>query len=295
VSAGRRPSDNRDRLVRVAAAGRLAPARIHSEVPSIDREGRWCVLPGTGGITQGVHAGDAVDGFAADHLMVGASMEDAETTPQVPGSFHLLACIGNRVRDDTGAMLGVVAGKRGGLAPGLFPPNLVSCEAPDDRLAMLLPGDRVVVEATGRGLTFADLPEVALCNLDPRLLDALPLWLDRGRLVVSVGQIVPSVAAGPGLGQDVWVGDLEIGDAAVIRDRLRFGDLVAFTNVDGRVSRFHRPDHVAIGLVAHGPSPRPGHGIGVTILLSGPTASLDVRLDPGATVGPLLRTWGTEM
>ena len=294
MSAERRPRDNRDRLVRVAVAGRVAPARLHAEVPPIDREGRWCVLPGTGGITRGVHAGDPVDGRAADHLMVGASMEDAETTPQVPGSFHLLACLGNRVRDGSGAMLGVVAGKRGGLAPGFFPPNLVSVEAPDDRLATLLPGDRVVVEAMGRGLAFADLPEVTLCNLGPRLLDALPLGLARGRIVASVRAIVPSIAAGPGLGQDVWVGDLEIGDPTAIEDALRFGDLVAFTDLDGRVSRFHRPDHVAVGLVAHGPSPRPGHGVGITILLSGPTASLAVRLDAGATVGPLLRTWGAE-
>jgi hypothetical protein len=294
VSAQPRPRDNRDRVVQVAIAGRLAPARLHAEVPPIDREGRWCVLPGTGGITHGVHVGDPVDERAADHLMVGASMEDAETTPPVPGAFHLLACLGNRVRDGRGATLGVVAGKRGGLAPGFFPPNLVSVEAPDDRLATLLPGDRVVGEARGRGLAFTDLPDVTLSNLDPRLLDGLPLGLDRGRIVMPVRATVPTNAAGPGLGQDGWVGDLEIGDPAAIDDGLRFGDLVAFADLDGRVSRFYRPDHVAVGLVVHGPSPRPGHGVGVTILLSGPTASLVVRLDAGATVGPLLRTWGAE-
>jgi len=289
-----RPRDNRDRLVRVSAAGRLAPARLHPEVPPTDRDGRWSVLPGTGGITLGVHAGDLVDDRDADHLMVGASMEDADTPPQVPGAFHLLACVGNRVRDARGATLGVVAGKRGGLAPGFFPPNLVSVEAPDGRLAGLVPGDRVVVESEGRGLALLDLPDVTLANLSPRLLDVLPLELDHGRIVVSVRAIIPSVAAGAGLGQDVWVGDLEIGDPAAIPDGLRFGDLVAFTDLDGRVSRFHRPDHVAVGLVAHGPSPRPGHGTGITILFSGPMTSLAVRLDPGATVGPLLRRWGAE-
>ena len=58
--------------------------------------------------------------------MVGAAIEDVDAVPAAPGALHLLSCVGNRVRDAQGALLGAVAGKRGGLAPGHFAPNLVA-------------------------------------------------------------------------------------------------------------------------------------------------------------------------
>jgi hypothetical protein len=297
---GDRPrlGDNRSALVVTAAAGRIAPARVHLERPAHDAEGRLTILPGTGGVHPGVHAGDPVDRWLADHLMVGASIEDDVTAPAEPGSLHLLGCIGNRVRDAAGRPIGVVAGKRGGLAPGFMPPNLMSVEVADAWAERLKPGDRVVVEAQGRGLALSDWPDVALLNLSPRLLDHLPLRLDGDRLAVGVRAIVPSRYAGAGLGQDAWVGDLEIAvdpasDASLAG--LRFGDLVAFAAIDGRISRFYRPGFVAVGAVAHGPSPVPGHGIGVTILLSGPAEQLEPAVEEGGSVGPLLRQWAAEL
>jgi hypothetical protein len=53
--------------------------------------------------------------------MPGACTE-AEDDPALPGAFHELACIGNRVRDGAGRSIGVVVGKCGGLAPGFMPP-----------------------------------------------------------------------------------------------------------------------------------------------------------------------------
>ena len=290
--------DNRSALVATAVAGRIAPPRLHPEVPAFDGEGRLAILPGTGGVHPGVHAGDPVDRWLADHLMVGASIEDAVAPPAEPGPLHLLGCIGNRVRDAAGRPIGVIAGKRGGLAPGFMPPNLLSVEIAGAWEERLKPGDRVVVEAVGRGLALADWPEVAPLNLSPRLLDHLPLRQDSGRLVVDVRAIVPSRYAGAGLGQDAWVGDLEIAvdpasDPSLAG--LRFGDLVAFAAIDGRISRFYRPGFVAVGLVAHGPSPVPGHGIGVTILVSGPAEQLVPVVAEAGGVGALLRQWAAAL
>jgi hypothetical protein len=278
-------------------AGRVAPARLHPELIAHDTDGRAFVLPGPGGIHPAVHMGDLVDAWIGDHLLPGASAEDAFAPPAEPGPFHLLACIGNRAFDATGRPLGVVAGKRGGLAPGFWPPNLLAIEASRDRLMTLSPGDGIRLEAEGRGLALDDFPDLALSNVSPRLLDALPLETDGTRLVVEVSLVVPSRSAGSGLGQDAWVGDLEIADQpwlAGTERPLRFGDLVAFDAVDARTMRFHRPGHVAIGLVAHGPGHAPGHGIGVTILLSGPAASLSTRVVAGAGLGGLLNIWGAE-
>jgi hypothetical protein len=290
----RRPADNRAALVTTAIAGRIAPPRLHPETLAHDREGRAFFLPGTGGVALGVHAGDPIDRWVGDHLMVGASVEEADGSPAMPGALHLLSCIGNRVRDGSGALLGVVAGKRGGLAPGHFAPSLVAVEIDDARIPHVAPGDRVVVEAEGSGLELPDWPDVGLCNLSPRLLDALPMAEEARRLVVEVRGIVAARAAGAGLGTDAWVGDLEITEPETVEGSvsdLCFGDLVAFADIDARAGRYYRPGHVAIGLVAHGPGPAPGHGPGITILTTGPATSLTARVAEGAALGSNLRHW----
>jgi hypothetical protein len=283
--------DNRERLVTSLVAGRVAPPRFFAQLTAHDGLGRAFVLPGTGGVHPFVHAGDVVDGWVGDHLLPGASAEDATTGTAQPGAFHLLAAIGNRVLDGAGQPLGVVAGKRGGLAPGYWPPNLLGIEASTERLERLSPGDQLRLEAVGRGLILTDHPAVTLSNVSPRLLDALPLEHDGTRLVVAVRAVVPSRAAGAGLGQDAWIGDLEI-MVPDLAPGLRFGDLVAFDGIDAATARFHRPGYTSIGLVAHGPGLAPGHGVGVTILISGPADALEIRVGSAKDLGTILRGWG---
>jgi hypothetical protein len=289
--------DNRAELVRTSIAGRIAPPRLFPEAPGIDREGRQVWLPGAGGIVCGVHMGDPAARWLGDHLMPGASIEDVGDEPAAAGPLHLLSCVGNPVRDGAGRRIGVVSGKRGGMAPGFWAPQLVSVELPDSAAEALAPGDRVVVETQGRGLRLLDHPDIALANLAPALLDALPLEGSAGVLTCHVRAIAPAVAAGPGLGQDTWIGDLEIaGDGLVAGslEDLRFGDLVAFRDIDARTTRFYQPGRVAIGLVSHGPSPSPGHGIGVTLLLTGSDRTLEARMGDQGAVGSLLRLWSEQ-
>jgi hypothetical protein len=285
-----RPRDNRDALVRAAIAGRVAPARFIPDLAGYDADGRLCFLPGCGGVAPQVHVGDPVDRWIGDHLMPGACLE-AEDDPATPGPFHELACLGNRVRDAAGRPIGRVVGKRGGLAPGYMPPNFVAVDAAEARLGELSPGDRVVLESCGRGLAFAALPEIGIFNLAPDILDAVPLDLAAGMLTCAVRATLPARIAGAGVGQSPWIGDVEIaGDEVLAGDveALRFGDLVAFDALDGRVSRFHRPGFVTVGVVSHGPSPTPGHGPGLTVILSGPADALRLRIDPGASLAAAL-------
>ncbi len=254
-------------LVVTTVTGRIAPPRFHPEAMNLDDHGRPRPLPGTGGIALGVHAGDLAARWVGDHLMPGASIEDANVTPAQPGALHLLGCVGNRVRDSAGRTIGVIAGKRGGLAPGFWAPQLVGVEVPDAVAATLNCEDRVVVETVGRGLQFVDHPDIVLSNVSPRLAEALPLSEQQGVVTCQVSAIIPPEVAGSGLGQDSWVGDLEVTDAAMA-EGLRFGDLVAFTEIDSAVTRFYRPGYISIGIVSHGPGHAPGHGVGVTILLT---------------------------
>lgn len=280
-------------LVAANVAGRIAPPRFHPEAMNIDTEGRPRPLPGTGGIALGVHAGDPATKWIADHLMPGASIEDAAATPAQPGSLHLLSCIGNRVRDAGGRTIGVVAGKRGGLAPGFWAPQLVGVEVSDAVAATLNCEDRIVVETLGRGLMLVDHPAVTLSNVSPRLLDALALSTANGVLTCEVCALVPADVAGAGLGQDSWVGDLEITDRSLAAG-LRFGDLVAFADIDSAVTRYYQPGLVSIGVVSHGPGHAPGHGVGVTILLSAKVEHLHAAVAPGASIAKQLIGWSTE-
>jgi hypothetical protein len=259
---------------------------------NVDGEGSARFLPGTGGIALGVHAGNAVSRWLGDHLMPGASIEDAVATPAQPGALHLLSCIGNRVRDARGRTLGVVAGKRGGLAPGAWAPQLVGVEVSDTVAAALNCEDRVVVETVGRGLTLLDYPGVGLCNIAPRLLDALPLTEAAGTLTCEVCVVVPPESAGAGLGQDAWIGDLEITDHALSRD-LHFGDLVAFTDMNSMVTRYYQPGFVSIGLVSHGAGHAPGHGVGVTILMTAKTEMLRIVIGRGSLAERLV-AWSMD-
>jgi hypothetical protein len=278
-----RPRDNRASLVAVTAAFVIAPPVLYADRPHGSASGHLISLPGSGGIAPRLHTGTRVDAVLADHAMPGLSLHEAS------GNVHGLVCVGNRARDAAGQTMGVVAGKRGGLAPGFIPGQYIGVEASDRRVAEAAPGDPVAIETLGRGLQLSDFPDVAVLNCSPRTLDALTVSDREGSLHVPVNSVVPGVSAGPGLGSDPWIGDLEIDGR--IPEGLHFGDIVAFDGIDSRVSRFLRTGCVSIGVVSHGPSPVAGHGVGITILLSGPAAVLRAVRSRDAGLAPSLRRW----
>lgn len=290
-----RPRDNREQLVRTVVAGSVAPPRFFHEQLTPNRDGTLAVLPGHGGITLGLRAGDPIDALLGDHLLPGAALEDVNGQPAVAGPLHQLSCVGNVVRDADGGLIGIVSGKRGGIAPGFYGPQHVVLDARPEVIEALTIGSRVSVVAEGRGALLCDWPSVTLLNCSPWLLDRLP-WCDQGGLLLPVRAIVPSVAAGAGLGQDGWIGDLEIADPELaVSAELRFGDLVAFQDVDAAHGRHYAPGYVSIGVVSHGPSESPGHGPGVTILISGPRTDLGVAVGSGAgLVAEALLGWGPK-
>jgi hypothetical protein len=276
--------------VTVAARLRIAEPRLYTDRPSMDGTGRLVNLPGSGGVMLGLHAGDSVGARVADHAMPGISLEDLPNS----AAAHALICVGNRVRTLGGAPLGVVAGKRGGLAPGFLPGQFIGVEPREDVLhdAMLRPSE-VVIETQGRGLVLSDFPAVHLMNCSPDTLDALELTLAAGAIEVAVRMTIPSVHAGAGLGTDPWIGDLEACGWADA-EALRFGDLVAFADIDSRFTRFYRRGYVSVGVVSHGPSPVPGHGVGITLLLAGPKESLRVRAADQASLAEALIRWSAH-
>ena len=63
------------------------------------------------------------------------------------------------------------------------------------------------------------------------------------------------------------------------------GDLVAVSDLDVRHNMGYRRGWVTVGIAVHGASPLPGHGPGITPLLTGPAAALRANADAAGHVG----------
>jgi Domain of unknown function (DUF4438) len=279
------------RLVAVNLLGLVEHPALDGSPYRVDRDGRSYVPAGDGGIVLGLELGDPVFGLVADHAAPGACLVHPD-----PAARHALAsyaCIGNQVRVRTGQAAGargVVLGKRG--EEGRVIVGLAQAD-----LARLRPADEVAVCARGQGLRPEGLrPDVTVMNLDPRLLALLPVAPGGGAdaaVTVGVRLTAASRLAGNGIGRPAvsWDLDLQLpapgedGAGGLATGDLVLGDLVAVDDIDARYNMGYRRGWVTVGVVVHGASPLPGHGPGVTPILTGPASALRPVPDAGGHVG----------
>jgi hypothetical protein len=275
-------------VVEQAAAG-PGPYRVGAD-------GAPYVPAGDGGIVLGVRLGDGVFAHAADHAAPGACLTHGD--PAAACALAAQACIGNEVTVRSGAAAGargMVAGKRGegGRVIAAFAQPV---------LARLRPGDRVAVRSRGQGA--AELaPGVVLRNIDPWLLARLPVAVAGRRVSVGVRAVVPGKLVGNGIGRPTPMWDLDLQLTPVTAAGygaagLRLGDLVAMTDIDARFNAGYRRGWASVGIVVHGGSPQPGHGPGVTVILSGPADAIVPRVEEtehdGLREGVVLDVAGTD-
>ncbi|MFI7539495.1 DUF4438 domain-containing protein [Streptosporangium sp. NPDC049376] len=242
----------------------------------IDADGRPYVPAGDGGVVLGVRLGDPAFGFDADHVAPGVCLVHPD--PAARRALTAYACVGNEVVVRTGAARGArgwVVGKRGEA-------GRVIVSMAQEHLAALRPGDGISVRGHGQGASLG-VPGVEVLNLDPRLLGLLPLRVEDGKVTVTVRGTVPSRLVGNGLGRpaQMWDLDVQVTPSTPGLGGLRLGDLVALDDVDVRHNMGYRRGWRTVGVVAHGDSPLPGHGPGVTPVLTGPADLLPVTVDPG--------------
>jgi uncharacterized protein DUF4438 len=266
----------------------------------VDRDGVSYVPVGDGGIVLGLDLGDSVFKLAADHAAPGACLVHPDAAAR--HALAAFACIGNRVVVRTGpaaGAVGSVVGKRGEA-------GRVIAGFHQADLALLRPSDEVLVQTCGQGWRPEGLTtDVTVLNLDPAILGVLPVYLaaDGRRVTANVRAVLPGRLAGNGIGRPAasWdldlqltAGDLATGGAAaggaaasgaMAAPDVLLGDLIAVTDIDARYNMGYRRGWLTVGVVVHGASPLPGHGPGITPILTGPSTALQPLADAAGHTG----------
>lgn len=239
-----------------------------------------------GGITYNFNIGDPCMGLRGEHLEPGVTSRN-HSNPAANGAYNTYSCIGNTVKvvsGDAKGKTGFVTGKHGG------PEHLMLYFDPETR-EQLTCDDKFLVKTWGFGLTLTDYPDILARNLDPELLNKMGIEEKDGKLIVPVTHKIPSCMMGSGKGYTPTVrGDYDImtSDKEFVKkvglDTLRYGDIVLLENQDNTYGRAHCGGAVSIGVIIHGDTYRPGHGPGVTILLTSRKPLIEGKIDKRANI-----------
>lgn len=261
----------------------------------VDHDGKPFILPGIGGITLNVQAGDPAFGWSGDHIEPGVSCTADTLKPfEHPNtSLQLFSCVGNKAKVISGnarGSVGYVIGHHGGS-------EHVIVDFPRKTKEKLTYSDSIIIYAKGQGLKLLDYPDIMIYNLAPELLKKLKIKrFGKDVLQVPVTTVVPAACMGSGLGSPhVAKGDYDImsSDPDTVReyrlDRIRFGDFVALMDHDNRYGRAYRKGAVSIGIVVHSDCLRAGHGPGVATIMTCKTSLIEPVIDPHANIADILK------
>lgn len=284
---------NKDKVVEMFLACKPGMPRAGAGW-KVDHKGNPFLLPGIGGITLNVQAGDPAFGLAGDHIEPGvsctANMEKPNDFPN--STLQLFSCVGNQAKiisGDAQGETGVVMGHHGGS-------EHVIVEFPRQTKEKMSYDDKILIRAKGQGLTLTDYPGIKLFNLDPDLLEKMNIVeTGAGGLQVPVTTIVPAPCMGSGVGRaHVGAGDYDVmtSDPETVKkynlDKIRFGDFVALMDHDNSYGRAYVQGAVTIGIVVHSNCLLAGHGPGVATLLTCATPHIEPKIDPSANIADLL-------
>jgi hypothetical protein len=285
------PRMNGDRLVEISVIGEVSSPGVQAGSPwRIGHDGVPRVVVGSGGITYNVKVGMPACGWAGDHVEPCVSVRNPDERGS--GALNVYATMGNEARLVTGDAkggVGIVTGKHGGI-------EHVMVDFPDDVLAKMCIGDRMLIRAYGVGLQFLDYPDVRVMSLNSQFVEAWGIGERDGKLTVPVAKRCPAGIMGSGLGRDnAFRGDYDITmfDPVMVEQYdladLRLGDLVAIEDADSTFGRYYRTGSVTIGIICHADSNLAGHGPGVTCLLSSKSGAIEPVLDTGANIADILK------
>jgi hypothetical protein len=284
---------NSNKLVMLSIQGKVVnPYGMRGH--GVDAEGKPFLLPGTGGIVYNVKVGDPAFGWEGDHIepCVSSILDEKERYVGPNVGYVFYACIGNEaiiVGGDAKGKKGVVTGHHGGA-------EHVMIDFSQDAIEKLTHDDKILIKGYGQGLKLTDHPDIAIYNLDPRLLQKMGIK-SRGKTIrVPVTAKIPAELMGSGTGSLMMgAGDYDImtTDRKYIKrhgfDKIRFGDIVALMDHDNLYGRSFREGAVTIGIVIHGDCRYAGHGPGVSTLLSASRPIIEPVISPNANIAKIMK------
>jgi hypothetical protein len=247
----------------------------------VSPEGFPGIYPGVGGITYNLKIGDKACGWFADHVEPGVSISNFTKFNGQDGpnrALNQFACAGNTaivVSGEAKGEKGRVTGKHGGIEHVLL-------DFPQKTLEKLVIGDKIQIRAFGCGLQLTDFGSVKLINLDPGLVDTIPLKpLKDNKIEVPVTHIVPSKIMGSGIGSAHSQSgdyDIQLFDELTVKEygleTLKLGDFVAIIDADASFGRIYKTGGVVIGVVVHSDCVLAGHGPGAMVVMSSKDGSI---------------------
>lgn len=274
---------NKDKLVKTLGSGVIRhPAWPGG--PEANRDGGLSILPGCGGITYDIKAGDSAYGWAADHLEPGASTHNPDEKERM--CYYTTSCMGNRAE--------VISGKAEGAEGYVMAKHAgawhVVIEFDQSDLRKMRLKDQVQVVAYGTGLELLDYPDVHVNSIDPGCLEAMNIEEKDGKLHVPVAGVVPANLMGSGMGSSRPMGDVDFmtSDWDYIKrcslDGIKLGDVIMVKDIDTSYGAKYREGAASLGIIVHGDSVSSGHGPGVTFFMASEKALLVPVIDKTANI-----------
>ena len=286
LNAAGQVTTNKDRLLKIAVQGRIAPTEVSSSYITT-WDGKPKLAIGTGGINYDLKLGGNIFGWAnADRATMGVA------TTGDGGAWTNYTSVGNKVK-----ILGGRSSGEEGVVIGKFG-SYVLVHFPDEIMAQLTIGTPLQVTASGVGLEIEGYPDVFAHGVSPETLENMDIKIVGGRLEVPVVKEIPALIMGQGAGAGSLSGNWHIQTCFPPDienyglDELRFGDLVLMKDIQTDYGKGYYKGGATIGIIASSPSDISGMGIGVTPILSTRFGELTSRIDPTANIGKYL---GIEM
>ncbi len=275
---------NKEKVVKISVQGKIQhPGKRNDFIT--DGKGIGHVLPATGGICYNVKIGDCCMGLAGDHIEPGVTTSNDNNELEC-STYSMYSCIGNEARVITGDARGSI-----GYVTGKHDYCNIMMYFNKEALKKMSLDDKILVEGYGQGLKLLDYPDVHVMNIDPDLFEKVGIEEKDGKIIVPVAKKIPAYLMGSGLGaSSAHKGDYDImtQDINTIKelglDDLRFGDVVLLEDCDNTYGRCYFKGAVTIGVIIHGDCLKPGHGPGVTTIMSSRKSIIEGLVDKNANI-----------
>ena len=245
------------------------------------------------GISYNVRLGDPVFGWSEDLIEPGiiAAVHTGDHSSPCPGNGLPGICsIGNKVKIITGeapGLEGVLVGK------SFAVPDAVIIDFPERVYQKLTAGDHLWILARGRRSMFAEYPSIQCYGIDPEVLNKFELQqAGRTRLMTPVcffmtpdyftpideKHFVPQLLCSFHGADSREMQKLGIGN-------MRFGDLIAITDLDCTDGFNKQQGAVTIGMVTLSPVAVWDIAFGVSVLLTCSEGRIVPVINPSANIG----------